>query len=78
MKYIAEVYDICKYKRESKVISEVVYENVNGFEVIVLDPDEVFARGFDEIDDHNEYLILTFENGETSTFRNSYVDLFRW
>ena len=33
--------------------------------------------GFDTVDEFEEYLILTFENGETSTFRNSHVDLFR-
>lgn len=78
MKYIVEAYDTCKYKLESSVVSEVVYENVKKFEAIVLDPDQVLARGFDEIDDYNEYLVLTFEDGETSMFRNSYVDLFRW
>lgn len=78
MKYIVETYDVCKYKRESKVVSEVVYDNVKDFEVVVLDPDEVLARGSDMIDDHNEYLILKFENGEDMMFRNSYVDLFRW
>ena len=29
------------------------------------------------VDDYNEYLILTYDNGETSTYRNSYVDVFR-
>lgn len=78
MKYIVETHDVCKYKRESKVVSEVVYDNVKDFEVVVLDPDEVLARGSDMIDDHNEYLVLKFENGEDMMFRNSYVDLFRW
>ena len=28
-------------------------------------------------DAYNEYLVITLENGETSTFCNSHVDLFR-
>ena len=28
-------------------------------------------------DEYNEYLILTLENGEKSTFCNSHVDMFR-
>lgn len=38
--------------------------------------EEILDKGFDEVDEKGEYLILTFENGETSTFRNSLVDMF--
>ena len=38
--------------------------------------DEIFAQGFDDVDECSEYAILTFADGTTSTFRNSYVDIF--
>lgn len=72
------VYPTCKYdprtaEDEYKTIN---YTDVVWFEV-VSDPmtvSEIEASGL--VDDYHEYLIIHFANGEQSTFRNSYVDLF--
>ena len=37
----------------------------------------IAAMGFDTVDEFEEYLILTLKSGETSTFCNSHVDLFK-
>lgn len=80
MNFKVKVYDEVKYSPLSEKVAEVEYNNVKGFEV-VSDPmtvEEIEACTDGScIDDYHEYLILYFENGETATFRNSYVDLFR-
>ena len=76
MKAKIEIYDICKYNPESVVKHEVEYNDVVKYEVKAI-PDEEILREFDMVDDHGEYLILTFADGDTATFRNSYVDMFR-
>ena len=75
MKVKVKVYDGIKYNENSKKMSEVEY-NVTGFEVKEIPATEIL-KVFDETDEYNEYLILTLANGETSTFRNSHVDLFK-
>lgn len=77
MKVIAKVYDMSKYNPESKKVAEVQYNNVSKIEVIEMNDEQVFALGYDEVDEYGEYLIITHESGETSTFRNSHIDLFR-
>lgn len=80
MKMKVKVYDEVKYSPLSQKVAEIEYDGVEGFDV-VSDPvtveeieNHTDAAGIDE---NHEYLILYFENGETSTFRNSHVDLFR-
>ena len=75
--YDLEIYCYCKYtKCENGNPSTIItYKDVIKTEVKTIAPEEL--EGFDQFDDYNEYLILTFKNGETATFRNSYVDLFR-
>ena len=34
------------------------------------------ARGFDETDPHDQYVVVEDKDGSESTFRNSYVDVF--
>lgn len=80
MKVKVKVYDEVKYSPLSEKVSEVEYDGVKGFDV-VSDPttaEEIESHTDSSgIDENHEYLILYFENGETSTFRNSHVDLFR-
>lgn len=56
------------------------YYGVKGFDVVsdpaTVEEIENFTDA-NSIDEYHEYLILYFENGETATFRNSHVDLFR-
>ena len=72
-----KVYDCCKYDAESKKIAETIYNNVTSFEVKVMTDEEIFSNGFDETDEYNEYAIITFADGETATFRNSHIDIFK-
>lgn len=75
-----KVYDEVKYSPLSEKVAEVEYHNIKGWDVYS-DPStveeiesETDASGIDE---YHEYLVITLENGETATFRNSHVDLFR-
>ncbi len=76
MKVLVKVYDNSKYEESSKKVAEVEY-NIDGFEVKEINDDEIYGMGFDDVDPYGEYLILTFADGETSTFRNSYCDMTR-
>lgn len=73
-----EIYDKCKYEKDSQVKHIQRYDNVKGFEVVTRDKAKEIEDKSDGscIDDNHEYLILHFETGETATFRNSYVDMF--
>lgn len=80
MKVKVKVYDEVKYSPLSEQVAEVEYDGVKGFD-IVSDPATVddieSSTDAAGIDENHEYLVLYFENGETSIFRNSHVDLFR-
>lgn len=76
MKVKIKVYNATKYNPDSVKVAEIEYD-IEKFEVVELPDEQVYAMGFDEVDEYKEYLILTHKNGETSTFRNSNVDLFR-
>lgn len=78
-----DVYSECKYTASEEVFENqkvVEYDNVIGFEVVTGEQAKEIEAHTDGscIDDMHEYLVLSFENGETSTFRNSYVDMFAW
>ena len=76
MKVKVKVYDGVKYWDVTEKVAEVEYD-IKDYEVKQISDEEIAAMGFDTVDEFGEYLILTFENGETSTFCNSHVDLFR-
>lgn len=76
MKVKLKVYDGVKYWDGTEKVAEVEYD-VKDYEVKQISDEEIAAMGFDTVDEFEEYLILTFENRETSTFCNSHVDLFR-
>ena len=74
-----KVYNGCKYNLESEKVAEVEYNNIKGYEVVTGERATNIGLETDENsrDKYNEYLIITLENGETSTFCNSNVDMFR-
>ena len=73
-----KIYNTNKYLKDSRKVAEVVYNNIKGF--IVVSGEEATKIGNEtdcnSRDEYNEYLVVTLENGETSTFCNSHVDLF--
>jgi len=77
-KVMVTVYDQEKYIKASKVLAETTYEagRVAGYQVVVKPDSEIFSEGFDEVDPNGEYLIMTLEDGEIATFRNSLTDMF--
>lgn len=77
-----EVYAECKYTASEEALNnskKVSYQNIISFDIVDGEDAEAIEAETDWscIDDYHEYLVLHFENSETSTFRNSYVDMFR-
>lgn len=74
-----KIYNGVKYEISSKKIAEVEYTNIRGYEVVTGDRATKIGLETDRNsrDEFNEYLIIKLENGETSTFCNSHVDMFR-
>ncbi len=79
---IIKVYPVCKYEmteRYEDLIKEVRIYGVESWDIINDEDAWLVEDDTDEsgIDDYHEYLRLHLDDGDTSTFRNSYVDLFR-
>ena len=74
-----EFYDGVKYNLENEKIAKIEYNNIRGYEVVTGDRATQIGLETDENsrDEYNEDLIITLENGETATFCNSHVDMFR-
>jgi hypothetical protein len=74
-----KVYDMSKYEKGSKKVAEVEYNNIQGYEVVTGDRATEIGTSTDanSRDEFNEYLIITLSDGQTSTFCNSHVDIFR-
>lgn len=75
---IVEQYDTCKYFN-TEAGHRIEYKDVEAFEVVEGEAATQLEAEMDAamIDDFHEYLVLYMANGETATYRNSYVDLFR-
>ena len=80
MNVYLKIYDGVKYDGSNPKVAEVNYDNIQGFEVVTGDRATEIGLETDENsrDEYNEYLIITLEDGETATFCNSHVDLFRF
>ena len=80
MKVIVKVYNECKYNPTSEVIARPEYE-IKGFKVVTGGSEAEEIESMTDasgVDEFHEYLVLELEDGETATFRNSHVDMFRW
>ena len=77
MKLNIKLYDKCKYEEDAKIIKDVNITDIISIEVVEIPASKILTETDGScVDDYNEYLILTYDNGETSTYRNSYVDVF--
>lgn len=76
-----DVYEECKYTAAEEVFvncKQIKYDNVEYIEIVTgIDAEAIEAETDGScIDDMHEYLVIHFTDGQTSTFRNSYVDMF--
>jgi len=74
------IYNECKYTASAEVFEKRVtieFKNLVEWELVSGTDAREIERDSDLVDDYHEYLVLHFENGDVSTFRNSYVDMFR-
>lgn len=78
MKMIIKLYDGNKYSKDSKKIKEIVLDGVKDFRTVMMRKDQAQQLGYDEFDPYGSYLWITFEDGSTSAYRNSFVDLFKY
>ena len=78
---VLRVYEQTKYEADAEDAIEVKYTGVTSWDIISGGEEaEEIERDTDGscIDENHEYLVLHFEDGETSTFRNSHVSMFIW
>lgn len=80
-----EVYNFCKYTataedfENEENIKKVVVHDIESWEIVTDEDAKAIEAETDGscIDEFHEYLVLNLVGGETSTWRNSYVDMFR-
>ncbi len=76
-----EVYSECKYEAHDEVFENSIKVDypIESWEIVTGEDAREIEEETDEscIDDYHEYLVLHLMDGTTSTFRNSYVDMFR-
>ena len=77
---VASTFTGCSNKtvEQSEKVAEVEYKNIKRFEVVTGERATEIGNETDSNsrDEYNEYLVITLEDGEISTFCNSHVDLF--
>ena len=71
-----KVYDGVKYLEGTEKVCEMTFNNVKDFEIKAIMDVDIYKMGFDCVDEYKEYFIIYFEDGTTSTFRNSHIDVF--
>lgn len=73
-----ELHKSVKYFDSSEDLDRISYTDAVAWEVVTGEAAAKIEAESDGscIDDFHEYLVITFADGETSTFRNSYVDMF--
>ena len=79
MKGLVKIYDGVKYFRGSEKVNEHIYTDVESWKIVGGKEAKEVEKEFigSDLDEFQEYLILSFANGTTSTFRNSHIDLFK-
>lgn len=79
MKVLVKIYDGVKYFRGSEKVTEHTYTDVESWKVVGGKEAEEVEKEFigNDLDELQEYLILSFADGTTATFRNSHTDLFK-
>lgn len=79
MKVLVKIYDGVKYFRGSEKVTEHTYTDVESWKVVGGREAEEVEKEFigNDLDEFQEYLILSFADGTTATFRNSHTDLFK-
>ena len=71
------IYEDDKYSVVGDLETKVVhYKGCTGFTVLDGDEGKEYSNKFGADDEHDEYLILHFSDGDHASFRNSHVDLF--
>lgn len=78
-----EVYDFCKYTATAEDFENtkrIIIHNIESWEIVTGEDAKEIEDHTDGscIDEYHEYLVLNLVGGETSTFRNSHVDMFIW
>lgn len=77
MKLWLIVCDKVKYEKDAKKYKLIKYNDVKSFQVNVVPANKILAEADESsVDPYDEYLVVKFVDGNTSTFRNSYVDVF--
>jgi hypothetical protein len=79
-KVTIKVYDRCKYEAEAQKIGETEYNIIRWGIFNLADFNEADREDIinnDLTDEYDEYLRIWESDDESSTFRNSHVDMFR-
>jgi hypothetical protein len=74
------IYDLPKYEKESKKITDWTANNAVAFEVLSGEKAKELESEIDNasIDEYHEYLAVYLEDGTVCHFRNSHADLMNY